>query len=316
MLRYRTDLIAALGIMVFSGSAAAQVGSAAPPSPFASERAEARERFRVASELFERQNFDGALAEFERLFELLAGNAQRPLILFNIAQCQEQLGRYELAVTSYRRYLEEMGERATNRDEVVVTLRTLENLLGTLQIESNVAGAEVFVDDRRVGQAPGTIRVAGGRHVVQLRAAGHVPAQQEVQVAGRATRALRFALERIPSSRGLRPVYFWTALGATGTALVAGSVLGGVALAQDGAARERLADPARRFTVTEETRDEVRATALAADVLYATAGAVAIGAGILFVLTDFRGRSPESPRVSLVPWREGRASGLAVGGSF
>jgi len=314
----------AIALCAFAGAASAQDVPQTPPaataaSPFESERAEARERNRVARELFERQNFDGALAEFRRLYELLAGSPMQPRVLFNIAQCEEQLGRYDDAMVSYRRYLDALGDGAPNRDEVLGTLRTLENLLGTIQIESNVPRAEVWVDDRRVGTAPGTVRVAGGRHVVQLRAPGHVPSQQEVQLAGRATRALRFTLERIAVSRGLAPGYFWAAVGATAAVLGAGAVCGGLAMSQDADARARLADPAQRFTVTEVLRDDIRGLALAADILYGTAAAMAVGAGVLFALTDFRSRPAErAPRArgGLVPWREGSAVGLAVAGAF
>jgi tetratricopeptide (TPR) repeat protein len=310
--------VAVLVHVAFDAAAQETTPPLPPAVPFESEREETRTRLQTAQALFERQNFDAALAEFERVYELLSGRPARPRVLFNIAQCHEQLGRYDQAVANYRRYLDEMGERATNRAEVTATLRTLEGLLATLQIESNVAGAEVYVDDRRVGVAPGVVCVAGGRHVVPVPHPGPLPAQQEVQVAGRATRSLRFALERIPVSRGLRPVYFWTAWGGTAAVLLAAGVTGGVALAQDAGARAQLSDPTRRFAVTEATRDDIRGTALAADVLYGTAAAVAVGAAVLYVLTDFRGASADRspPRVAVLPWRDGVNTGVALGGSF
>ncbi|MBK6534632.1 MAG: PEGA domain-containing protein [Deltaproteobacteria bacterium] len=316
--------LSALGALAQTPASAAQPAPTSSPgagdSGFESERAEARARLATARDLFERGSYDGALAEFERLYELLRGSPQQARVLFNIAQCQEQLGRYDEALANYRRYLQEMGDRATNRDEVQGMLRALENFLGVLRVGSNVRGAEVWVDNRRVGTAPGDVRVPGGRHTVQLRASGYLPAQQEVQLTGRATRALTFALERIPEVHGLPPVYFWTAVGATGAALVVGAVFGVSALVADSDAEARLNDPAQRYTVTEETRSDVRSTALVADVLYGTAAAFGVAAGVIFAFTEFHrgGRPAEAarPTVSLSPGSAHAPAASPVGGTF
>lgn len=292
----------------------------AQPAPFASERAEARERLHVAQDLFERGNFDGALAEFQRLYDLLQGSPQQARVLYNVAQCQEQLGRYDEALVGYRRYLDAMGDGAPNRDEVQGLLRALEGFLAVIHVESSVPGAEVWIDERRVGTAPGDVRVPGGRHVVQLRAPGHLPSQQEVQLAGRATRTLRFALERIPPpQRGLTPAYFWVATGATALTAAVGAGFGVAALVADRDAEARLADPARMFTVTEATRSETRTRANVADALYGTALAFGVGAAVLFAFTDFRrasGSAPPRTALHVAPWSDGRGAGLVLGGAL
>jgi tetratricopeptide (TPR) repeat protein len=284
---------------------------------FEHERAEARERLRTARELFERGNFDASLAEFRRLYDLLRGSPQQPRVLYNMAQCQEQLGRYDEAIATYRQYLREMGDAAPNRTEVEATLRTLDGLLGTLRLTTNVPGAEVWIDDRRVGTAPGDLRVAGGRHTVQLRATGHLPAQADVQLTGRSIRSIRLTLERIPQSRGLRPAYFWSAVAATGLTVSVGAAFGGLALSANGDAADRLNGP-ERFTVTAATRSDIESRVLVADVLFGTSVAFAIGTAVLGLLTDFRGRSaPRTARWSVAPLvASGSGRGVALGASF
>ncbi len=284
---------------------------------FEHERAEARERLRTARELFDRGNFDASLAEFRRLYDLLRGSPQQPRVLYNMGQCQEQLGRYDDALATYRQYLREMGDAAPNRTEVEATLRTLDGLLGTLRITTNLTGAEVWIDDRRVGTAPGDVRVAGGRHTVQLRAAGHLPAQADVQLTGRSIRNVRLTLERIQQSRGLRPVYFWSAVVATGVTAGVGAIFGGLALGANSDAQERLNSP-QRFTVTATTRSDIESRVLVADVLLGTAAVFAVGTTVLGLLTDFRGRPPaRAARWGISPIvASGAARGLAVGGAF
>lgn len=62
--------------------------------------------------LYDLQRFDEALAMFERAYE----ERPDPALLFDIAQCQRQLGRYRAAARSYRSYLARASDDAPNRD--------------------------------------------------------------------------------------------------------------------------------------------------------------------------------------------------------
>lgn len=154
--------------------------------------AEARRRFQQGIALARAGNCQGALAELRASFELLP----RPNTMFNIAQCEEELHRYDLALASYERYLSLAEADAPDRASVERTMRTLGGLLGTIHIESNVP-AEVWLDDRVVGTAPGDVLVPGGSHVIELRADGRVPARREVVVAAQARVVVDVALEEV-----------------------------------------------------------------------------------------------------------------------
>ncbi len=280
---------------------APQPGSPAPPQPARETSTqeeplarEARERVRRGMALLQRKDYDGALAEFQRAHELLRGHPKRYRILFNIALAHERRQRYDLAIDYYRRYLREGGPGAEDRERVEATLQTLEGFLGTLRIETNVR-AEVWVDDRRLGEAPGTVRIPGGPHTVELRATGHESAKQRVQLAPQQTLSLRFELVPLAETyRGLPRVYFWSGTALTGALALTGAILGARTLSLRGALQDRLDDPRGRLLVTSADHEELAAAARTADLFFLGAALAAAGTGVLALLTDW-GDAPARP---------------------
>ena len=94
------------------------------------DEARARQEFDTASTEFGRGNFALALQAFQRSYDLLEGHPRRPLILFNIGRCYEELGRYVDARDAYGRYLREAGADAVEREETEARLRELETRAG------------------------------------------------------------------------------------------------------------------------------------------------------------------------------------------
>lgn len=250
---------------------------------------EARARVAGGEALLERGDFDGALAEFERAYEVLGEHPSRHLILFNVARAHERSLRYDRALEYYARYLAEGGAAVEDRAEVEALVRTLEGLLGTLVVESAVA-AEVWVDGRRVGEAPGSIRVPGGTHAVEVRAPGHVSERREVQLAPRTQLVLDLDLQPIPPPfEGLRPGFF---LATAGLAVAAGAVGLGFAvraLHLRDEYRARLDDPVEGWRVGPQHEARLHDLSVRADVLFLTAGVLAVGATVLAFLSDFGG---------------------------
>lgn len=299
-------------------------GEAAGPSPEQEE--EARSRFRQGLVLARGGDCGAALAEFEASYRLVP----RPNTLFNMAQCEERLHRYDLAISQYERYLEIAPADAEDRDTVLATLESLRGLLGTIHVEVNVP-AEVWLGDRIVGVAPGDVLVPGGRHALELRASGYLPERREVEVAARQQLELSVTLTtaethienttienttieetNVTVERPPVPVeVFGTAVALTALAGIGGIAAGATALVQ----HDQIAAMDARLP-----RDgrSVRDAALAADVLYATCGALAIGTIVLGVLTDFGGEPlPEaSASLHVVPVVTETTVGLVVGGAL
>jgi hypothetical protein len=284
-------------------------------------RDEARQHVAQGEALFARDNFEAALAEFERVYELLDGNPNRHVVLFNIAQCHERLFRYDAALQSYRRYLDEGGAAVTDRADVEATMRALDGLLATVDLQVSVPRAEVWVDDHRVGAAGPSLRIPGGRHVVMVRAAGYLPSQQEVQIAARSRRAMVFTLERVPPPRRrLSPVYFASAAGLAVVGAGVATWFGLRALAERDAIDLRLADPVDRFGVTEADRQSLQRTMTATDVALGGAALFGVAAGVLAFVTEWspapRTDPPQGVTARLAPMRTATATGVAIEGAF
>ena len=263
---------------------------------------EARERFRQGLSLARSGNCEGAIAELRASLELV----ERPNTLFNIARCYEELFRYDLAVSTYRRYLEIAPSDAADRDAVDATMRSLTNLLGTIAVQSNVP-AEVWIGNRLVGEAPGEVLVPGGRHAIELRSEGWLPSQREVEVAGRQRAQVSFQLEQaevsitqvnqqnvsvteVTEEGGAPPWLFFTGLGLTAASAATFAIFGMIALTESGKTEDL--SPFDREGIEAGNESTASAVRLA-DIFLAITGGLAITTTVLFFLTDFDG-DPET----------------------
>lgn len=294
----------------------------APAPALSAEEQEARERFRQGLSLARDGDCRGALAELRASLALL----ERPNTLYNIARCEQELFRYDLAVQAHERYLEIAPEDAEDRATVEGNVRSLQALLGVIDVESNVP-AQVWVGDRQVGEAPGRVLVPGGRHALELRADGYLPARQEVEVAGGQQRQVQFSLERaemnvtnveentvnITEDGGAPPAVFYSALGLTLATAAAGGVFGVLALQSESDAEG--ADPLDRSTI-DEANDATSQRAAIADVFFGVAGALAVTTVVLGFLTDFDGDADSREGVETSAWISPGSAGVQVGGRF
>jgi PEGA domain-containing protein len=144
---------------------------------------EARAHFKSGTDLYDENNFRGALVEFQRAYEL----APSYKILFNIGQVDMELQDYAGALTAYRRYLREGGpDVAPSRiAQVKEDIDRLTRRVGHIVVQT-AAGAEVLIDDLRVGFAPlpEAATVNTGRHQVTVHVRGHEPETRVVDIAG------------------------------------------------------------------------------------------------------------------------------------
>lgn len=261
-----------------------------PPPPEEPSVVQARERLERGEELFAHGDYDGALAEYESAYQIIGEHPTRYMMLYNIARAHERRFRYDLALQYYRRYLDEGGERAPRREAVLGTLETLEGLLSTIHVRVNVEEAEVWREDRQVGVAPGDVLVPGGRHALEVRAAGYETARREVQIAARAEETLFVELRPLAEEyRGFDPAIFFGVVAGAGASLVAGAVVGLYAVVRRG----ELLEMSERMR--EDRRDEMRAITITADVLMFGVTGLLLGAALVIAfLTDWR--SEESSR--------------------
>lgn len=170
-------------------------------APDAEQRAEARERFDRGLTLFNQGDNLGALAEFQRAYQL-TNNA---LVLYNIARVQAAVDDPVGAVETLDKLVAAPGDLSAARKTQLQQLRQEQlQRIGSLSIQSNVPGARVELDGMDVGpldpQTP--LRVAAGRHVIGVLAPQHEPLRKTVLVAGQEQKALEFALEPLAAPLG------------------------------------------------------------------------------------------------------------------
>jgi PEGA domain len=280
----------------------------------------AKRHFRQGVAFASAGNCGGAIVEFEAAYNLIP----RPNALYNIAQCQERLFRYDLAISYYERYLKEAPADAADRPAVEAALKTLGNLLGVLHIKCNVK-AEVWIDDRLGGSAPGDVYVPAGGHSLEVRAEGYMPKKTEVRLVGREEVTLSIELEKaqttvnVTETTGITPTLFW--IGASATVISAG--IGGAFALQVGS----LYDDAKQTPAVSPSRvtqkKDIESAELTADIFFLTAGVLAIGTTIIAFMTEWdEPASSHTPatdtqaRVQLTPAMAPGYAGLSLRGGL
>ncbi|MCS6898541.1 MAG: PEGA domain-containing protein [Myxococcales bacterium] len=168
--------------------------------PSAPSKEEARSRYERGKQLYEEGAFDAALIEFQRAYDL----APSYKILFNIGQVHRQRNDYASALRVFERYLKEGGAEidVKRRTEVEKEIAQLKGRVATLEITTNVPGAEILVDDESVGKTPlpQGVLVNSGKRKITASKEGHVPVSKVINVAGADT--MKITLELVESSGG------------------------------------------------------------------------------------------------------------------
>lgn len=145
---------------------------------------EAKSHLQSGAALYDGNDLRGALAEFQRAYEL----APSYKILFNIAQVEMELQDHAGAFKAYTRYVKEGGPDIPPARLALVNaeIERLRGRVGFLVIETS-AGAGVLVDDLQVGYAPlpEPVAVNAGRHRVTVEVPHREPVTRVFDVSGR-----------------------------------------------------------------------------------------------------------------------------------
>lgn len=186
-------------------------------------------------QLYAEENFDAALTEFERAYEL----APNYKILYSLALIQRHQNNYAAALANFQRYLREGGAGLSDdrRSEVEKEIAVLKPRCATVQIKANVDGADVFVDDESAcastsmgkcfGKTPivGAIIVNPGRRKIVASKAGYATATSIVTLVGLDAisvnlelTSLNHAEPKVDVGPRNRAIIAWSATGVFGAA--------------------------------------------------------------------------------------------------
>ncbi len=284
-----------------------------------SERA--RDHFGTGVKLYLDGDFDAALVQFQRAYDA------KPhfKVLYNISQCSYQLRDYVQARATLSRYLAEGGAsiELERRQQAEAELGELSKRIARLEVRTNVRGAVVYVDGRKIGTTPlpDAFDVNEGKRLVSVESLAHGSRQRSVLLAGgeRQAIAVSFELARRQPHESSRPetprrtasaspshAGVWVAV--VGSVLLGGSagVAGYLALDAEKERRAALNQLGLRPADLEEHSRRTEVLALTADLL--AAGAL-VGVGIAATLYFVSETQPRA-ELSIGPGR------VALRGSF
>jgi tetratricopeptide (TPR) repeat protein len=175
--------IIAAGLLFLLTSSAMAAGSADDST--ATERA--RSNFHRGVQLYNEGSFEAALAEFRKAYQL----SPNYRLLYNIAQTLFDLHDYVSSFNALKGYLQGAGNSITTerRAEVNELNQKLKERIAHLDIDCNMNGADIRVDDISVGVSPLSFVVlvnAGPRRITAVKA-GYAVAARMVTVVGTET---------------------------------------------------------------------------------------------------------------------------------
>jgi hypothetical protein len=165
--------------------------------------------------LYREGSYEGALAEFRKAYQISPSYR----VLYNIAQAQYAIHDFVGARKSLTQYMADgKGEILDDRRAQVAEMSAkLEERIAQLQISTNVAGADIRVDNVSVGTSPlpGLVSVNVGARKVSAFKVGAPEAVRMVTVAGKESVKVELQIdesivasaERAPS---VSPAVRWT----------------------------------------------------------------------------------------------------------
>jgi hypothetical protein len=279
------------------GAERASNATAVPPGD---ERLdEARVRYERGVQLYSDGSAEGALAEFERAYQL----SPTYRLLYNIGLIRSQLNDYADALKAFQGYLLAGGGEiaSARRAEVERMMSSLKSKVGVVQVVSGATGAEVSVDDVVVGKVPLSepLVLNPGRRRIAI-ARGASTRSRVVAVVGQDTVRVDLNLDppaplpmttRAPSTPSRAPAYVTASLAA---ALGIGAAVTGVLSlnAMRDLDRERDRSPSTRERL-DDASSKMRTLALVTDIL---AGSMVVAGGVA-VYFSLRNPSKEAGRL-------------------
>jgi len=301
--------LALLGLLTAPSPAQAQD---ATPAPSAEALKHAREQFGQALALQTAGDWTGALT----LLKEVAAVKSTPQVRFNMALCEERLGKLVAALGDYE--LAAADARAEKADQVAEEVeRRLEALRQripkiTVNRGSGAEAAIVSLDGVSLGdQVIGTpMPTDPGPHTVEARSPGFKPFRQSLRLAEQQSEVLEIVLEpepppppearRVPppAQRGRSRVYGYVAGGIGVASLATAGVFWGLRAGKINQLDKVCPDRRCMSTAQQADIDDGKLYTTIANVTVAV-GAVALATGVVLVLTS--GPSSSEAKVALAP---------------
>ena len=175
-----TALVAPSVALVTETAALAQPAKRKPLRDQLTE--EAKKHWDTALALYQRGQWDGARTSFNAAFDA----SKNPRVLFNVAVCEKNLGRYARAIEIFKKELSEgKGQLSAEEEaEVRTQISGLEQFVAQVTIDVSEPGAEIYIDEAKVGVSPlpGPASVPVGERHIRVSKVGFADARETIEL--------------------------------------------------------------------------------------------------------------------------------------
>ena len=288
------------------------LAQSATPARETENKAKAKVLVAEGSVLYKRGDYVGALESFEAAYAAFPS----PKLWFNIGQANRDLGRPVEALSAFEKFVGLASEASPSAlEDAQASMAALRKKLGQLRIECALAGTEVSLDGRSLGQTPlpGAVWATPGRHQLTATHSGApiVVENPEVKAGTLQTIVVPMSQATLPASAApsqlgaaavkaqareasqVEPGWWlgrkWTWVAAGSAVVLAGSVavVGGLAQSRFNDLKKSCgsASPDRAGCI-ESDINSLQTRMTTANVLWGLAGAAAVTAGVLFFVED------------------------------
>ena len=159
--------------------AAREEEAAARPAP-----PDAQKQWDLALALYKNGQWDGARTSFYAAWEA----SKNPRVLFNVAICEKNLARYARAIETLKKELTEgKGQLAPDEEaEVKAQISGLQEFVAELTIDVNEPGADIYVDETKVGTSPlpAPVSVQVGERHIRVVKPGFAESRETIELKG------------------------------------------------------------------------------------------------------------------------------------
>jgi PEGA domain len=113
---------------------------------------QAKAEYEAGKILYQDGDHRNALVKFQHAYEL----SHDARLQWNVAACEKNLRHYTRVLSALETYQKEGGALITDQDrqDAVDLTSTVKTLVSSLKVTSNEPGADVFVDDEKIGTTP------------------------------------------------------------------------------------------------------------------------------------------------------------------
>lgn len=282
----------------------------------------ARESYGRGQSLYQAGQYEESEAAFMQAYAIIPN----PVVLIGVAESRERRGDAAGAIEMFERYLAERAD-APDAEAIRARIAGLRTGPATLAITSTPSGAAIQVDGDDSGEVtPAEVQVPAGEHTVGFTLDGHEAAEQSVTAAEGTRHEVAAELtatatdpafgdgepivepeptpaEEVAVADDGPSVGVWVSAGIAAGTLVAGTVVGFLALSEEGDFDD---------TPTDAIADRGETFALVADVFFGIAAAAAITGLVLYLTGGDDDEDSESAHLDVAPLVGPNGGGLSA----